>query len=85
MLCSFLALGKIIDSFVVSLDEYSPSKEVQKYLIKNRKLPEAIGENNKENIEMLQAVISKCMKDDISIGTESDCINRTSTMDLLTI
>ena len=83
MLCTSLALGKSTDSFVASVQKYFPNKKVQQELTK-RELLDKIRDDNKENIEMLKAVIRKRMKDDIAIGIEPDCITKTITSELMT-
>ena len=83
MLCTSLALGKSTDSFVASVQKHFPNKKVQQELTK-RELLEQIKDDNKENIEMLKAVIRKRMKDDIAIGIEPDCITKTITSELMT-
>ena len=83
MLCTSLALGKSTDSFVASVQKHFPNKKVQQELTK-RELLDQIRDDNKENIEMLKAVIRKRMKDDIAIGIEPDCITKTITSELMT-
>ena len=83
MLCTSLAFGKSIDSFVISVKKYFPSKELQKYLTGDRELLEEIKENNKENIEMLRAVIHKRIEDDADKGVSKDNIVKTITTELL--
>ncbi|TAN39939.1 MAG: hypothetical protein EPN25_09280 [Nitrospirae bacterium] len=83
MLCTSLALGKSTNGFVASVKKYFPSRELQEQLTK-RELIDQIQDSNKENIEMLRAVISRRMKDDMSIGIEPDCITRTITSELMT-
>jgi hypothetical protein len=84
MLCTSLAFGKSIDSFVSSVKKYFPSKELQKFLTGDRELLEEIKENNKENIEMLRAVIHRRMEDDVDKGVSKDNIVKTITTELLT-
>ena len=84
MLCTTLAFGKSIDSFVISVKKYFPSKELQKFLTGDRELLEEIKENNKENIEMLRAVIHRRMEDDVDKGVSKDNIVKTITTELLT-
>jgi len=83
MLCTSLALGKSTDAFVASVKKYFANKELQQRLTK-RELLDQIRDDNKENIEMLKAVIRKRMKDDIAIGIEPDCITKTITSELMT-
>ena len=83
MLCTSLAFGKSIDSFVPSVKKYFPSKELRKFLIGDRKLLQEIEENNKENIEMLRAVIHRRMQDDVDKGVSKDNIAKTITTELL--
>jgi hypothetical protein len=83
MLCTTLAFGKSVDSFVTSVKKYFPSKELQKYLTGDRELLEEIKENNKENIEMLRALIHKRIKDDVDKGVSKDKIVKTITTELL--
>ncbi|MBM4147085.1 MAG: hypothetical protein FJ240_12585 [Nitrospira sp.] len=84
MLCTSLAFGKSIDSFVISVKKYFPSKELQKFLSGDRELLEEIKENNKENIEMLRAVIHRRIEDDVDKGVPKDNIAKTITTELLT-
>ena len=84
MLCTSLAFGKSIDSFVISVKKYFPSKELQKFLTGDSELLEEIKENNKENIEMLRAVIYKRIEDDVDKGVSKDNIVKTITSELLT-
>jgi hypothetical protein len=83
MLCTSLAFGKSIDSFVTSIKKYFPSKELQKYLIGNKALLEEIKETNKKNIEMLRVVIHRRMEDDVDKGVSKDNIVKTITSELL--
>lgn len=83
MLCTSLAFGKSIDSFVTSVKKYFPSKELQKFLTGDRDLLEEIRENNKENIEMLRAVIHRRMRDDAERGIAAVKIAETITTELL--
>lgn len=83
MLCTSLAFGKSIDSFVTSVKKYFPSKELQKFLTGDRGLLEEIKENNKENIEMLRAVIHRRIQDDVEKGLPTDNIAKTITAELL--
>lgn len=83
MLCTSLAFEKSINSFVSSVKKYFPSKELQKCLTGYRKLLEEIRENNKENIEMLRAVIHRTMQDDVDKGVSKDNIAKTITTELL--
>jgi len=82
-LSTSLAFGKSIDSFLSSAKKYFPSKQLQKYLTGNRKLLEEIKENNKENIEMLRAVIHRRIRDDVDKGVPPDSISKTITDELL--
>ena len=83
MLCTSLALGKSTDSFVASVQKYFPSEELQQHLTK-RELLDQIQDNNKENIEMLKAVIRRRIQDDTAIGIELGCITKTITSELMT-
>jgi hypothetical protein len=83
MLCATLAFGKSIDSFITSVNKYFPSKELQKLLTGNRKLLEEIRENNKENIEMLRAVIHRRMQSDFNKRIKQENIVKTITAELL--
>jgi hypothetical protein len=83
MLCTSLAFGKSVDSFVTSVKKYFPSKELQKFLTGDRELLEEIKGNNKENIGMLRALIYRRMEDDIDKGVSKDKIVRTITSELL--
>jgi len=83
MLCISLALGKSTDGFVASVKKYFPSKELQQHLTK-RELIDQIQDNDKENIEMLKAVIRRRIQDDTAIGIEPDCITKTITSELMT-
>lgn len=83
MLCTSLAFGKSIDSFVTSIKKYFPSEELQKYLVGNRALLEEIKETNKENIEMLRAVIHRRMENDVDKGVSKDNIAKIITSELL--
>lgn len=83
MLCTSLALGKSTDAFVASVKKYFPNKELQQRLTK-RELLNQIRDDNKENIEMLKAVIRKRIKDDTAIGIDPGCITKTITAELMT-
>jgi len=83
MLCTTLAFGKSIDSFVTSVKKYFPSKELQKFLTDDRALLEQIKDSNKENIEMLRAVIQRRIEDDVDKGVSKDNIVKTITTELL--
>ena len=56
---------------------------LQKELTK-RELLNKIQAENKDNIEMLKAVIRKRIRDDVSIGIDPDCVTRTITSELMT-
>jgi hypothetical protein len=83
MLCTTLAFGKSVDSFVTSVKKYFPSKELQKFLTGDREFLEEIKENNKENIDMLRSVIHKRIEDDVDKGVSKDNIVKTITSELL--
>lgn len=83
MLCTSLALGKSTDVFVASVRKYFPNKELQQRLTK-RELLDQIRDDNKENIEMLKAVIRKRIQDDTAIGIDPGCVTRTITSELIT-
>jgi hypothetical protein len=83
MLCLFLATGKSIDSFVADIKQRSSSKEVHKFLIDDRKMLEEIGENNKENLAMLRAVIYRRLKDGVENGIDPDNIRKNITTEFL--
>jgi hypothetical protein len=83
MLCLFLATGKSIDSFVADIKQRSSSKEVHKFLIDDRKMLEEIGENNKENLAMLRAVIYRRLKDGVENGITPDNIRKNITTEFL--
>lgn len=83
MLLTSLALGKSTDGFVASVQKYFPSKELQQQLTK-RELLDQIQDTNKENIEMLKAVIRRRIQDDTAIGVESSCVTKTITSELMT-
>ena len=82
MLCTSLALGKSTDGFVKSVQKYFPSKDLQQHLTK-RELLDQIRDHNKENIEMLKAVILRRIQDDTAIGIERDCVVKTITSELM--
>ena len=82
MLLTSLALGKSTDGFVKSVQKYFPSKELQQHLTK-RELLDQIKDENKQNIEMLRAVIRRRIKDDVSIGIDADCVTKTVTAELM--
>ena len=84
MLCTTLAFGKSIDSFVISVKKYFPNKEPQQFLTGDRELLEEIMANNKENIEMLRALIHKKIADDADKGVSKNDIVKTITTELLT-
>ncbi len=86
MLCTSLALGKSTDGFVASVKKYFPSKELQQYLTKWELIDQIQdnNNNNKENIEMLKAVIRRWIQDDTAIGIEPDCITKTIALELMT-
>jgi len=83
MLCTTLAFGKSIDTFVTSVKKYFPGEVLQRFLAGDRELLEEIRENNKENIEMLRAVIHRRMEDDIDKGVSKDTMVKTITSELL--
>ena len=83
MLCTSLAFGKSIDSFVTSIKNYFPSEELQKYLVGNRALLEEIKETNKKNIDMLRALIHRRMEDDVDKGVSKNNIAKIITSELL--
>jgi len=83
MLCTSLALGKSTDAFVASVKKYFPNKELQQRLTK-RELLDQIRDDNKENIEMLKAVIRKRIQDDTAIGIDPGCVTKTITSELMT-
>ena len=84
ILCTSLAFGKSIDSFIASVKKYFPSKDLQKFLTGDRELLQEIEGNNKENIEMLRAVIHRRMEDDADRGVPKDDIVKTISTELLT-
>ena len=83
MLCTSMAFGKSIDSFVTSTKKYFPNEALQNFLMGNKALLEDIKENNKENIEMLRVVIHRRMRDDAERGIAPDKIAETITKELL--
>ncbi len=83
MLCTTLAFGKSIDTFVTSVKKYFPGEDLQRFLAGDRELLEEIRDNNKENIEMLRAVIHRRMEEDIDKGVSKDTIVKTITSELL--
>ncbi|MGC2064120.1 MAG: hypothetical protein WA610_14185 [Thermodesulfovibrionales bacterium] len=83
MLCSSLAFGKTIDSFVASFKKCFPGHELQKFLTGDRKLLEHVRTNNQDNIKMLKAVIHRRIQDDGLIGIEPDCTVTTITTELM--
>jgi hypothetical protein len=83
MLCTSMAFGKSIDSFVSSTKKYFPSETLQDFLTGNRALLEDIKENNKENIEMLCSVVHRRIRDDVDKGVSKDNIAKTITDELL--
>lgn len=83
MLCTSMAFGKSIDSFVSSTKKYFPSETLQDFLTGNRALLEDIEENNKENIEMLCSVVHRRIRDDVDKGVSKDNIAKTITDELL--
>jgi hypothetical protein len=82
MICLSTATGKSLDSFFNAIRDYLPNSKLQKMLT-DKKLLTKIRQNNRENIEMLKAVISKRIRDDLAIGIEPDCITQTMTDELL--
>ena len=84
MLCSSLAFGKSIESFVASFKKFFFNRELQKFLTGDRKLLEHIRINNQDNIKMLKAVIQRRIQDDASIGIEPYCTITTITSELMT-
>jgi hypothetical protein len=83
MFFTHLAFGKPIDSFVTSVKKYFPSEELQKFLAGNKEFLEGIKADNKENIEMLRAVIHRRIEDDVDKGVSKDNIVKTITTELL--
>jgi hypothetical protein len=83
MLCTSMAFGKSIDSFVSSTKKYFPSETLQDFLTGNKALLEDIKENNKENIEMLCSVVHRRIRDDVDKGVSKDNIAKTITDELL--
>jgi hypothetical protein len=83
MLCAYLALGKSIDTFVTSTKKYFPSEALQNFLTGNKALLEDINENNKENIEMLRAIVHRRIEDDAAKGVSKDALVKTVTAELL--
>ena len=83
MLCTSLALGKSTDAFVASVKKFFPNKELQQRLTK-RELLNQIRDDNKENIDMLKAVIRKRIQDDTAIGIDPGCVTKTITSELMT-
>jgi hypothetical protein len=83
MLCTSMAFGKSIDSFVTSTKKYFPSEALQNFLTGNKALLEDIRGNNKENIEMLCAVVHRRIQDDVDKGVSKDNIAKTITAELL--
>ncbi len=83
MLCTSMAFGKSIDSFVTSAKKFFPSEALQNFLTGNKALLEDIKENNKDNIEMLCAVVHRRIQDDVDKGMSKDEIAKTITAELL--
>ncbi len=83
MLCTSIAVGKSIDNFVTSTKKYFPSEALQNFLTGNKALLEDIRGNNKENIEMLCAVVHRRIQDDVGKGMPKDNIAKTITAELL--
>ncbi len=82
MLCTSIALGKSTDTFVASVRKYFTDKDLQQQLTK-RELLNRIQDDNKDNIEMLKAIIQKRIKDDSAIGIDRACIVKTISSELM--
>lgn len=82
MFCASLALGQSVKGFIRNQKKYFPSKDLQKF-VGNRELLQEIKENNKENIEMLRAVIKKRIQDDVEKGIPPDNVVKSITFELL--
>jgi len=83
MLFTSLAFGKSIEDFVTSTKKHFPNEALQDFLSGNKALLKNIREYNKENIEMLRAIIHRRIEDDVAKGVLKDDIVKTVTAELI--